>query len=205
MGDINPMQKFQNLFIVLIITTVTLSRLAEAYHFGFGYNFASFSVLALFLGTVIEKRWISILAIISCVWLSDLIIDHNFFGHFVWFYPGFYWQYLSYVIFCFFGRFFLKQLKFIPIITLALSSSILFFLISNFGVWCSTDLYSHHLEGLIICYLAAIPFFRHAMMTDLFFSILLFGAWRFCFQTGFFRNSFGMIFSKKSIHSGNNK
>jgi hypothetical protein len=57
----------------------------------------------------------------------------------------------------------------------SLSASITFFVVSNFGVWVSGLLYPLTLGGLVKCYLMAIPFFRNTMLSDLFFTALLFG------------------------------
>jgi hypothetical protein len=52
----------------------------------------------------------------------------------------------------------------------ALSGSVSFFLLSNFAVWVVWNMYPKTLEGLIACYIAAIPFFRNAVVGDLLFT-----------------------------------
>ena len=66
----------------------------------------------------------------------------------------------------------------------ALAGSVLFFVITNFGVWLSSDLYPQTAEGLVVCYVAAIPFFRNTLAGDLLYACVLFGGfalaeWRF--------------------------
>jgi len=56
----------------------------------------------------------------------------------------------------------------------ALAASISFFLISNFAVWAVWEMYPKTLSGLATCYLAALPFFRNTVASDLFFTALLF-------------------------------
>ena len=56
-----------------------------------------------------------------------------------------------------------------------LSGSLLFFLLSNFGVWLEGLLYPRTWEGLIACYVAGIPFYRHQLAGDAVFAALLFG------------------------------
>ena len=56
-----------------------------------------------------------------------------------------------------------------------LASSILFFAISNFGVWLAGGLYPRTGAGLAACYAAAIPFFRNSVLGDFAFTALLFG------------------------------
>jgi hypothetical protein len=52
-----------------------------------------------------------------------------------------------------------------------LTSSLLFFIITNFGVWILG--YPQTIEGLLMCYTLAIPFFVNSILGDLFFSYLL--------------------------------
>lgn len=66
--------------------------------------------------------------------------------------------------------------KMAPVIGAALASSVSFFLISNLAVWASTDMYPKSLSGLEECYIAALPFFRHAFAGDLIFTVAMFAA-----------------------------
>jgi hypothetical protein len=52
-----------------------------------------------------------------------------------------------------------------------LASSVLFFVLTNFGVWLLG--YPKTWEGLLACYTAAIPFFRASLIGDFAFSALL--------------------------------
>src|SRR5258707_1406320 len=57
----------------------------------------------------------------------------------------------------------------------SLLSSIIFFVVSNFAVWASyRTLYAATLQGLINCYLAAVPFFRHTLAADMVFTAIFF-------------------------------
>jgi hypothetical protein len=66
--------------------------------------------------------------------------------------------------------------KLVPVIGAALASSVSFYLISNLAVWASTDLYPKNLSGVWMSYMAAIPFFRHAIAGDLIFTVAMFTA-----------------------------
>jgi hypothetical protein len=60
----------------------------------------------------------------------------------------------------------------------ALSSSLLFFLVSNFVCWLPPQTrYANSFQGLIDCYIAGIPFFRGTILGDLVFTGTLFGAY----------------------------
>lgn len=63
----------------------------------------------------------------------------------------------------------------LPVIAAALTSSVSFFVLSNFAVWASsTGLYPKTMQGLISCYAIAVPFFRQALEGDLLFTTVFF-------------------------------
>jgi hypothetical protein len=56
-------------------------------------------------------------------------------------------------------------------------ASLLFFLTTNFAAWLAQSLpYGYSFEGLVNCYVAAIPFYRGTFLGDVAFSAALFGA-----------------------------
>jgi hypothetical protein len=57
----------------------------------------------------------------------------------------------------------------------ALAGSVSFFVISNFAVWAAGTMYPRTLSGLATCYVAGLPFYRNAFVSDMFFTALFFG------------------------------
>ncbi|MEZ6095383.1 MAG: DUF6580 family putative transport protein [Pirellulaceae bacterium] len=55
-----------------------------------------------------------------------------------------------------------------------LASSLVFFVFSNAAVWLTTDWYTHDVNGLSLCFVNAIPFFRFTIFADLVFGFLPF-------------------------------
>jgi hypothetical protein len=51
----------------------------------------------------------------------------------------------------------------------------LFFVITNFGVWIAW--YPRTLDGLVMCYIKAIPFLRNTMAGNIVFAAVLFGSY----------------------------
>jgi len=52
-------------------------------------------------------------------------------------------------------------------------SSTIFFVITNFAVWMSGTMYPLTMEGLLLCYTMAIPFFGNTLAGTLFYVSLL--------------------------------
>ena len=71
----------------------------------------------------------------------------------------------------------------------AMASSVLFFLITNFGVWLVGKLYPMTWEGLAACFIAAIPFFRNSLAGDLVSTAVLFGGFAVASQLRIFRET----------------
>jgi len=57
----------------------------------------------------------------------------------------------------------------------SLAGSVSFFVVSNFAVWAVWNMYPKTVGGLMACYVAAVPFFRNAVVSDLCFAAVFFG------------------------------
>ena len=56
---------------------------------------------------------------------------------------------------------------------LAFTGALIFFLISNFGVWLTSSFYESNIQGLINCYVMAIPFFTNTLISTIIFGGLI--------------------------------
>ena len=52
------------------------------------------------------------------------------------------------------------------------SASLIFFIFSNFGVWVLGS-YGYSYEGLITCYIAAIPFYTNTLLSTIIYSVII--------------------------------
>tara|TARA_B100000035_G_C20853755_1_gene488624 strand:+ start:212 stop:730 length:519 start_codon:yes stop_codon:yes gene_type:complete len=62
--------------------------------------------------------------------------------------------------------------------SLAFVSPLLFFIVTNFGVWLGSGFYAHTIDGLTACYIAALPFFGNTLVSTIAFSGLFYGLMR---------------------------
>ena len=53
--------------------------------------------------------------------------------------------------------------------------TLLFFLVTNFGVWALGTMYPNTFAGLLACYVAAVPFFGNTLLGDAAYTVVLFG------------------------------
>ncbi len=56
--------------------------------------------------------------------------------------------------------------------------SLIYWLWSNFGCWLLSGLYPHSSTGLLACYIAAMPFLRHSLLGNLFWSGTILLIWQ---------------------------
>ena len=55
----------------------------------------------------------------------------------------------------------------------SLLGSLIFFIISNLGVWLFSTLYNKNFSGLIECYIMAIPFFHNTLLGTIFYGYIM--------------------------------
>ena len=145
-------------------------------------NFSPMAAIGLFGAAHFAKKWQAFLIPLIGIWISDLVINNFVYSshssNFVWFYGGFYWQYISYVFIIFAGLFiFNKGISVTNTLGGMVSSSGIFFLFSNFGVWVGGAMYSKNIAWLITCYAAGIPFIHNTIISDALFTTVLFGTY----------------------------
>src|ERR1700682_1943320 len=77
------------------------------------------------------------------------------------------WAWYAAVVFL--GSGLRQHLKPLWIMGGALTSSVSFFLLSNFAVWAAYDMYPKNFSGLMTSYILCLPFFSNAVEGDLLF------------------------------------
>ncbi len=145
-------------------------------------NFTPIAAMALFGGAYFGHRTVAILVPLLSLWLSDLLLNNlvyqAYYKNFTWFTSGGWWIYGSFVLIGMLGMLLLRKVTARNIALASVLSSVLFFVITNFSVWLHSSMYPPTREGLVACYVAALPFFQNTILGDLFFSAVLFG----CFE-----------------------
>jgi hypothetical protein len=146
-------------------------------------NFAPIGGMALFGAAYYNKKYWALIIPVLSMWLSDLIVNNvvygQYFDHFVWFYQGCYWTYSAFVLITLVGFFILRQIKVINLLAATLSASLIFYLVSNFGVWFSTEMYPKNMAGLMACYGAGLPFLKNTLLGDMAYTSILFATFEY--------------------------
>ena len=153
-------------FVVLLIVLAALSRLLPH-----PPNFSPVIAMALFGGALIADRKLALIMPLLALLLSDLILGLH--GTMLYVYGAM-------ALITAMGFLLSKRRSPLRIAGFALGGSVLFFVLTNFGVWLSGAMYPMTPSGLAACYVAAIPFFHNTLIATALYSAVLFSAeWLF--------------------------
>lgn len=143
-------------------------------------NFVPVGAMAIFGAAALPKQWLAFLLPLAAYYLSDLVLNNLFYGEY---FDGFYWGadpyvYGGVVLMIGVGTVVLRgsDLGWGRIAGAATGASLVFFLLSNLGVWAGGLLYPQTAAGLLTCYAAGLPFLASSLAANLIFSGVLFGA-----------------------------
>ena len=129
-------------------------------------NIAPVAAVALLAGAYLSRPWAVLLPVIIMA-ASDSVI-------------GFYdWRimtavYASFVLTVGIGMWLRKKRTARGVVMASVAGSILFYLVTNAAVWKFSGMYQPTLDGLLLSYNLALPFFRNSLFGDLVFSAGLF-------------------------------
>ena len=148
------------IFPITIILILAFSRLLPH-----APNFTPVIATALMSGFLLKNKNLSLIVVLMAMFISDLIIG---------FYSSYFFVYFSLILIIFIFSNFIKKINFKNLLVLSILSSLLFFIVTNFGVWAMGSMYEKNFSGLVLCYIFAIPFFTNTLLSTIFFSYSVF-------------------------------
>jgi hypothetical protein len=155
------------LFLSIVILIAAMSRV-----FPHIPNFTPIAAMALFGGVNFKSKPMAFLVPLIAMFISDCCLQlttgygfHNTIAY----------VYASFALTTLLGMYVGKSANIRNIFTASLLSSVLFFIITNFGCWAAGG-FQEGATGLTAIYIAGIPFFGPTLVGDLFFNGILFGS-----------------------------
>ena len=130
-------------------------------------NFTPIIAVAIMSGYFFRNIYLSFAILLISMLLADVFIG---------FYNNMLFVYLSLFLIAFVFFKISKKINFKNLFVYSFIGSLIFFIISNFGVWAlgspgAYDVaYGKNLNGLVECYILAIPFFGNTFLSTLIFS-----------------------------------
>lgn len=150
-------------YIISVIFALALFRLMQVIP-----NVSPIAAMALFAGAQFTDKKLAFVIPFAALLVSDLILGMHSTMIFV---------YIAFALTVFVGFIIAKRQNFVSIALAAVGTSLIFFLITNAGVWLMYNTYSAGFTGLIEAYIAGIPFYQNTLLGDLFFNAVLFGGY----------------------------
>ncbi len=153
---------------LLIIILAACTRLAPH-----PVNFTPVLAIGLFSGFYFKNRLFSLAVPLLVMIVSDFFIGYYLIS--LWVYAAITCiALLAWYINRYIGKKYLILSSFL--------SSILFFIVSNFGVW-TLGAYGYSFEGLVSCYTMAIPFFFNTLASTFIYTLIFFGSYELIAKT----------------------
>ena len=152
----------KQIFPVGLILILALSRLVPH-----PWNFTPVIAVAIMSGYFFKNIYFSLSILLIAMLIADVVIG---------FYENMIFVYLSLMFIAFVFFKISKKINFKNLFAYSFAGSLIFFILSNFGVWILGSPgvdnlpYDKNLNGLIECYILAIPFFGNTFLSTLIFA-----------------------------------
>jgi len=148
----------KEIFPISLIFILALSRLIPH-----PWNFTPVLAIGLFSGFYFKQIYLSFFVVIFSMFIGDLFLG---------FHSTMFFTYISLAVAVLIGLY-IKRFSFTEILFGGLSSSLAFFIITNFGAWLTLGMYEKNLSGLLQSYVLAIPFFHNTLISTLLYLFVL--------------------------------
>lgn len=142
-------------------------------------NFAPMGALALFAIAFYKRSYVAIAITAVLWWVSDFYLNNFVYqlnDNLVFFTQFQVFTLLSIIAIVALGKLlFNKNITILKALTGSVAASLIFFIVSNLGVWLEGTMYPMTFKGLLTCYQMAIPFYKATFASDIVFTSVFFG------------------------------
>jgi hypothetical protein len=154
-----PSHLLRVLLLVSLIVAAALARLVPH-----PQNFTPIGAMAIFAGAVFADRRLALAVPLAALLIGDLATGLHILI------PAVYGSFALNVLL---ARWLRNRRTVVATAAVTLAGAVQFFVTTNFAAWLA--FYPHTAEGLLQCYVAAVPYFRNTLLGDAVFVTLLFG------------------------------
>jgi Family of unknown function (DUF6580) len=169
--EIKPIKETKMIYVVFVVAVLT-RFLMNSHLPGFSPVFGAL----LFSGARLRKRdaiWFPVVVLAIGDWLLTTQTFHMEVR----------WEHaitlVAFAAMSWIGGLLRENLSILRFAGSAVAASTAYFIISNFGVWLGWGMYPHTREGLVACYVAALPYYRTSSLSTLVGGAVLFWGYEF--------------------------
>lgn len=168
----NPRTAVLLLIIVLISTIRVSATLSD--NFKEIANFSGVGAIALFGGAYFNSNMKSFGFPLLILLLSDIFIAQTL--GYGFFYGGWYWTYIAFILMVFVGKVMLKKVNVQNLVLSTIVMVLIHWIISDISAMYVPGLYEPTLAGYWACLVAAIPYELNFVYGSLIYGVLMFGS-----------------------------
>ena len=128
-------------------------------------NFTPVITIAIMSGYLFKNIFFSFTVLLVSMLMGDIFIG---------FYKNMFFVYLSLFVITYVFANINNKINYKNLLIFGFFGSLIFFIISNLGVWLIEDLYIKNLNGLMECYILALPFFKNTILSTFLFSYIIY-------------------------------
>ena len=147
----------RTLSILILITVLAFSRLMPH-----PPNFTPLLGMAVFSGVIFDRKVFAFVVPLAAMLISDLIIG---------FHSSMPIIYFAIMLNVGVGYLLVSKFSYLKSILALISGAFIFFIVTNFAVWLGSGMYSQDINGLISCYIMALPFFQNTLISSLIYGL----------------------------------
>jgi hypothetical protein len=157
-------------FYALTLVTLAAAAMRLVPH---PWNMTPIAGMALFGGAHFRDHRTAFGVPIAAMLISDLVLALTVYGSAA--FQGIPSVYLAFALTVCIGRALPLHPSAVRVGAAAVGAALLFYLITNFAVWMRGALYPMTGQGLVVCYAAALPYLRNAIVGNLVYTAVFFG------------------------------
>jgi hypothetical protein len=154
----------------LLLIVALLSRLVPHHDW---VNFTAVGGALLYFGA--RRSWREMLAPLAALMATDYFLT-VFSYHYPFRWQGYVTTWAWYLAVMALGQILLRSRTTFPRVAAGVVlGPTSFFIVSDYAVWAGSNIYPHNTDGLIACYVAALPFYRNDLLSTTVVAGLAFG------------------------------
>lgn len=166
----------RTVILLLIILVVSIIRIAAPHsdHFKEIANFSGVGAIALFGGAYFSNNYKAFGFPLLILLLSDLFIAQT--SGYGFFYPGWYWTYIAFVLMVLAGKFIMNKVSVPSFVAGSIAIAVIHWIVSDIGAMYVPGLYEPTFAGYLTCLVAAIPYELKFLSGTLIYGVIMFGS-----------------------------
>ncbi len=169
----------RNSILALIIIAAAATRFLNLGSFSSWSNFTPIGAMAMFGGAYFSDKLKAYAVPLITLLVSDVVVNYSYFHKLVLFYDGAFWVYLSFVLMVFVGTY-IKKVSLISVLAASVVTVLIHWLVSDIGAVLMTgSLYPKTFAGYLQALVAAVPFERNLLVSNLVYGLLMFGGFEY--------------------------